>query len=855
MREYIILNNTNSNTIPGLLISSLPSISKPLIRTSIEEIDGKDGDIVTKLGYAAYDKSFDIGLYGNYDINQIIAYFNSEGTVIFSNEPNKYYKYQILEQIDFEKLIRYKTATVTMHVQPFKYLVDEEPIENEVDLITGEGTDITLNNTVELPFSSFEVKGNTEQATRTGKNFFDISKVVSNWDNSTEKGLKNNGTTLTVASDTNLNFVIAATPNKLSDYCPNLQVGDEVYLTAVVTGNASGIVLGGGTQWTFGTKRTISQNDLDGSVYWFAGGFNKTSTLSEIMISTSGGDYEEYGVMPSPDYPSEIKNVEGKNKLESTLSNIKSRNTLGTWNGNVYTYNGVTFTINEDFSVTIGGSFSSRAYFYISNNKFDIEKNSYILSGCPSGGSSSTYDIACDIFDGTSVQSTVKDVGQGLLIDTTNLTSPKLDLYIDIRSSSAIGKTFYPMIRNAETTNGNYVPYNTVQIKVQNANIWDEQWELGGLSSLGVPTNETDRIRSKNFIPVKPNDLIYCKSPDTMGVRYYDINQNFVSSVNGTNTIITIPSNVYYMKFMVLNTTTYANNICINISNASINGIYISHQEQIVNFPLREGQVLHEGDYLADDGVHSVRNTKVLDGTENWGRSSNGAYYLTVPDWNYDRSGKIICTSSHFMGSVNTSGTSSVPDNKIAFYTGFTSSIKEFYCAYRDVATLEDFKTWLSTHNVTVEYELANSTTTPYTTEQQTAWEQIKALHSYKNVTYIDSSNEPSPIFTISVYGDSTTTIVNAGNIEAKPTITIYGIGDIGVYLNSQQLFQIALGDEEIISIDTANMEAYNPETGALKNRLVTGDYDKFVLNVGSNTLSFSGIVSKVEVSNYSRWL
>lgn len=127
MRDYIILNGINSKTINGLLISTLPPITKPLIRTSIEEIDGRDGDIVTTLGYSAYNKEFQIGLYGNYDIDEIIEYFNSEGTVVFSNEPDKYYNYQIINQIDFEKLIRFKTATVTMHIQPFKYsLTDNE---------------------------------------------------------------------------------------------------------------------------------------------------------------------------------------------------------------------------------------------------------------------------------------------------------------------------------------------------------------------------------------------------------------------------------------------------------------------------------------------------------------------------------------------------------------------------------------------------------------------------------------------------------------------------------------------------------------------------------------------------------
>jgi len=125
MRDYIILNGISSLTISGLLIQNLPPISKPKQRVEVEEIDGRDGDIVTYLGYGAYDKEFKIGLYGSYDVDEIISYFNSQGTVIFSNEEDKYYNYQIIEQIDFDKLLRYKEATVKMHVQPFKYSVED----------------------------------------------------------------------------------------------------------------------------------------------------------------------------------------------------------------------------------------------------------------------------------------------------------------------------------------------------------------------------------------------------------------------------------------------------------------------------------------------------------------------------------------------------------------------------------------------------------------------------------------------------------------------------------------------------------------------------------------------------------
>lgn len=160
--NYIILNGVKSTTINGLLIQSLPPITKPLIRTQIDEIDGRDGDIVTKLGYSAYDKSFQIGLYGDYDIDEVIAYFDSKGTVTFSNEDDKYYNYQIINQIDFERLLRFKTATVTMHIQPFKHsLVDKSKsfvINNQ--LIGFIDYEDTINGvTVTISDGTIEVSG------------------------------------------------------------------------------------------------------------------------------------------------------------------------------------------------------------------------------------------------------------------------------------------------------------------------------------------------------------------------------------------------------------------------------------------------------------------------------------------------------------------------------------------------------------------------------------------------------------------------------------------------------------------------------------------------------------------------
>ena len=56
------------------------------------------------------------------------------------------------------------------------------------------------------------------------------------------------------------------------------------------------------------------------------------------------------------------------------------------------------------------------------------------------------------------------------------------------------------------------------------------------------------------------------------------------------------------------------------------------------------------------------------------------------------------------------------------------------------------------------------------------------------------------------------------------------------------------------IVLDTANLEAYDPDNGQLLNRIVTGDYDSFKIESGNNTLSLSGTISTASIINYQRW-
>lgn len=108
-------------------------------------------------------------------------------------------------------------------------------------------------------------------------------------------------------------------------------------------------------------------------------------------------------------------------------------------------------------------------------------------------------------------------------------------------------------------------------------NLWDEEWELGDISAdTGLPTTSNNLIRTKNFIPIKPDTQYYAyvtgTGSNTFRTRFYDANYNYIGSTQkngnpvGYNSVFTSPINAYYMKFtpQISYGTTYGNDISIN---------------------------------------------------------------------------------------------------------------------------------------------------------------------------------------------------------------------------------------------------------------------------------------------------
>ena len=144
-----------------------------------------------------------------------------------------------------------------------------------------------------------------------------------------------------------------------------------------------------------------------------------------------------------------------------------------------------------------------------------------------------------------------------------------------------------------------------------------------------------------------------------------------------------------------------------------------NYQEQVVTFPLGEEKLM-EGSYLADDGIHHTRGQVVFDGSddEDWKIEGTNNFYSNIVIQNSKSSSLVLCNyqKSTHIGLGESENCFIGRSKKFNFQSDTINH------------TVADFKTWLSTHNLIVEYELAEPETVPYTAEQRTILTSIKTM-------------------------------------------------------------------------------------------------------------------------------
>lgn len=123
--------------------------------------------------------------------------------------------------------------------------------------------------------------------------------------------------------------------------------------------------------------------------------------------------------------------------------------------------NGITFTKNNNESVSISGVASAQTYIAICQ-KMPIPKGKYILSGCPSGGTSTTYRLQGTLYENNTTSHF--DYGNGVEFEVAS-DSATITVQLLVFSGATVNHTFYPMIRPLGTDD-TYEPYTEQTLTV-----------------------------------------------------------------------------------------------------------------------------------------------------------------------------------------------------------------------------------------------------------------------------------------------------------------------------------------------------------------------------------------------------
>ena len=295
---------------------------------------------------------------------------------------------------------------------------------------------IQFKTEVEEPIILERLEGKSIQATRSGKNFFDASKISNR-----NIIVSDNGKTIKMPIVTSGNGYTQVGTN-LKGVCPKLEVGDTVYLLGDTTSQKNKIIyLGGNSKfpWEFGKSRTITENDLNASFVLYGNNFEKGETeqvtISNLRIVKNASDeWEEYGASPSPDYPSPIENVEGKNK----------------------------FNINQEKEI-FGTMVYKYSYYLKPNTKYTISSN------CPASTTANIYANSNSSNSAVYINKnqTIQSDENGYFYILVRFKAVASDNSTFNLYEKILNGTYYIQLEEG-TVATTYVPYNSLEIKVTN---------------------------------------------------------------------------------------------------------------------------------------------------------------------------------------------------------------------------------------------------------------------------------------------------------------------------------------------------------------------------------------------------
>lgn len=656
------------------------------------------------------------------------------------------------------------------------------------------GESLYLQDSSEARFREFNIEGNSKQEKRDGYNLIE-QKVTSMTGANSEISFDEEGfMTASNSSDKTSYINITADSSRIT-------TGKSYTLKTEFKGEGSAVFLmNSASDYSKNTTASGSLTNTATTSYMNVLIALQSNTTTKVRFTLVEGitekEYEQYGAMPSLEFPSEIQAV-GQDVNLLNLSAFEDT-----------TVNGVEIKRNSADEFDLKGTATGNITIDIPFNAVNL-KGDYTLSTNKAGNITST-DIASTQFliydtSGNRITFNSRITQNKLTEDKCTITETvainKARIYIangtvlDCKLSFKLQKgnkaTGYSQHNqgscNVTVCNRNrFVPTlyaNGAEINKARANVTLDgdtfvfectgiDMYLGNIAGTGgrysgscgklinvktlnsISIKLTNKLFKKNFLTCFGKDLI------SLGIKQF-------MSDNLNN--YTLPTGTEYvtLRFGIESPTVgtiYKTQVQIEEGNATD---YTAHEEQTVAMPVQEPMLEgDEFDWDNEEEVHTWGKVE-LKGTENIALNNNNnksIFYFDIPG---QKTSKEQLKSNTYI--YSTVSWQLIKDKQITNEDGNVA----IFIREDEVKNIVDFKAKLQElYNagtpVTIYYKLAEPTKLPFTEVQKTVAKQIREkLHSYKGGTHVYSVDEVSPTFNVKYTRDQEAYIKN----QLKPII------------------------------------------------------------------------------------
>lgn len=433
----------------------------------------------------------------------------------------------------------------------------------------------------------------------------------------------------------------------------------------------------------------------------------QTATDTYTTRETAGGENIADGVQTP------VKKITGKTVKTTNLMPYPYYNPSPT------VKNGITFTVNEDYSVTANGTATADAnYILVINSNPILLDNSkaYTLSGCPSGGGDSTYRI---YIQDTSFSETYIDRGDGMTFTPKNT---EFYVYITISQGyTANNLVFKPMLNEGSTA----LPYMPYFSGLKNAffkeivstgrnlfNLTAEDFKNGTIDGEGKKV--TLKLKPNTQYTLSSNTPLYMDNATSIWFNGASTSTDGVW-INQPKTTTTDEKGELFISIRITEIDTIFEEYWLMLNYGSSALPYEPYTQSVLSLPEAVELTEYDTAYPETGEIQRQSNTLTFNGTENWSVSNvNGYNYYSLALTPIGISGVGICNYYKYNDSA---------DNPCFWIGPIGSTI-----AFRDdtLSTVDAFKAQLATWN-----EAGNPLTVTYKTVETTTEQADFSADSY----------------------------------------------------------------------------------------------------------------------------